>query len=127
MGLRIDVTVLRVTLVLLTGGFCLVGAGTAGLGGSPWLALGLFGLGAALRVVGTAVRDSSLGRFDDDVVTDLWVGPVVVGVVVLAWLDASAGEVQALGGLVGLVGMANYFLRPVYYLVYGVGTRLANV
>ena len=31
---------------------------------------------------------------------------------------ASAEELQALGGIVGLVGMVNYFLRPVYLLLY---------
>jgi hypothetical protein len=34
---------------------------------------------------------------------------------------ASPGEVQALGGLLGLVAMANYFFRPVYYAVYATG------
>jgi hypothetical protein len=32
--------------------------------------------------------------------------------------SATPAEVQALGGLLGLVGMANYFLRPLYLFAY---------
>ena len=52
---------------------------------------------------------------------------LVAAVAVVLFPEATAGEVQALGGLIGLAGMGNYFLRPVYRLVYGVGRRLAGV
>jgi hypothetical protein len=38
---------------------------------------------------------------------------------------ASPEELQALGGIAGFVGMINYFLRPVYFLVYSLLKRLA--
>ena len=50
---------------------------------------------------------------------DCWIGAAVGSAVTLAFLGASADELQALGGLTGLVGMVNYFLRPLY--LYGAG------
>jgi hypothetical protein len=46
--------------------------------------------------------------------TVLWLGPVVAIVVCLLAFGATPSELQSLGGLVGLAGMVNYFLRPVY-------------
>ena len=50
---------------------------------------------------------------------DCWIGAAVGSAVTLAFLGASADELQALGGLTGLVGMVNYFLRPLYLYVAG--------
>ena len=119
---------IRATLALLAGGGTLAAAGTAGVAASPVLAVGLFVAAALVGALGRRVTDTAWTRFDSHrYVADLWVGFVVAGVVVLPYLDASPGEVQALGGLVGLAGMANYFLRPVYYLVYRLAVRATNV
>jgi hypothetical protein len=124
----LDDTVVRLTLVSLTGGFCLIAAGTADVAASPLLAVGLFAAAAGLRALGVTVANSDVaGRDTANVAPVLWTGPAVAGAVVLLWLDATPGEVQALGGLIGLVGMANYFLRPVYHVVLGFGRRLASV
>lgn len=50
----------------------------------------------------------------------LWLGPAIATVVALAavLMGASAGEFQTLGGLVGLVGVGNLLLRPVYRIVH---------
>lgn len=118
---------MRVTILLLTGGLALVAAGTAGVAASLWLVGGLCGLAAALAVVGPVAADSRWTRVDPHLfLADLWLGPLVAAVVLVAFLDATAGEVQALGGLLGLTAMANYFLRPVYHLLYGLGRRLAD-
>jgi hypothetical protein len=118
---------IRLTLVLLAGAVPLVAAGTAGVAASPWLVLGLVALAALLRVLGGRLTLTAWTRVDTSrYVLDLWLGPVAAAVVILASLDASPGEVQALGGLVGLAGMVNYFLRPIYHLLYTLSARYSN-
>ena len=106
----------RATFVLLVASVGLLAAGLAGTAASPALAAALLGAGGALF----AVRDrldpgpAFAGRDPGSYGRLLWAGPVVAGAVCLAFLGATPAELQSLGGLVGLVGMANYFLRPVY-------------
>jgi len=114
----------RVTVVCLVGSGALVAAGTAGVAGSPWLVVALGGLAAGLWLLGRAATDTAWRTVDPHCfVADLWLGPVVAAVIATAFLEASPGEVQAIGGLVGLAGMVNYFLRPVYYALYGLVAR----
>ena len=119
---------LRLTVVLLAASIALVGAGTIGIGGGVPLLLVLAGLALAAfsgRTALARVRPRlgiALGRY----LGVVWLGPVVAGLVVLTALDASAAEVQALGGLLGLVAMLNYFLRPVYGGVVAAGRWLAS-
>ena len=117
----------RLTLALLAGSAVLIGVGTAGVGGSVALVAALAALAVLANVGGRALLDSAWRRVDlHAYAADLWVGVLVAAVAVAAVPDATPGEVQALGGLVGLAGMVNYFLRPVYRLVYGLGRRLAS-
>ncbi|WP_415379758.1 hypothetical protein [Halosimplex sp. TS25] len=128
MDRTLDGVVMRATVVLLVAGLCLVTAGTAGIESSLPLAFAVAVLGAGLRLVATTVDAPDGGGIGvREVATDLWIGPVLAAVVLVAWLDASPGEVQALGGVVGLLGMLNYFLRPFYHLLYGIAGRVAGV
>ena len=128
MALPLENGVVRLTAVLVTGAFCLIGAGATGLDGSLPLFLVLVALAAALYLAGPPLADTPLARLDrPGALEDLWAGPAVAAAVVLPFLGASPGEVRALGGLLGLVGMVNYFLRPVYHLVYGLVARVADV
>jgi uncharacterized membrane protein YozB (DUF420 family) len=122
---------IRLSFALLVAAFALILPGSAGVGGSLLLVVAL----VAVALVLYAGRDS-LGQVGTvagwragDYLRVLWLGPAGAALVVLVALDASAGEVQALGGIVGLIGMANYFLRPIYHLVAAGGralTRLAG-
>lgn len=109
----------RLTVVLLVASVLVIVPGIAGLGGSLLLVVGALVVAAGFYSVrdrlGTApeVLRHDLGHYG----TVLWLGGVVAAVVFLFGLSATPGELLALGGLVGLVGMANYFLRPVYRLL----------
>ena len=117
----------RLTLALLAGAALLVALGTAGLDGSAVLVVALAALTVLASVVGGALLDTAWRRVDPHgYVADLWIGFLVASVAVLLFLDATPGEVQALGGLVGLVGMANYFLRPVYRILFALGRRIVG-
>lgn len=118
---------LRLTVVLVVASLVLIVPGLAGIAASPLLVGGVL----LLSIAGFAVRERlavlpevfghRLGRYGQD----LWLGPLVVLVALLLVPGASPEELQALGGIVGFVGMINYFLRPVYFLVYSLLKRLA--
>lgn len=107
---------LRVTAVLLVTSVVLLAPGTAGFGGTVALALVLAVLAGVLfvareRLAGLpTLVGFRLGRYG----RDLWIAPLFGALVVVATLETSPGELQALGGIAGFLGMANYFLRPVY-------------
>jgi hypothetical protein len=55
---------------------------------------------------------------------DCWLGAALGSAVTLLFLGASPDELQALGGVLGLVGMVNYFLRPLYLYAAALLSRL---
>lgn len=55
-----------------------------------------------------------------------WVGPLVAAFVFAAFSDATPKELQTLGAVIGLIGMFNYLLRPLYFFVGEIVTRLAR-
>jgi hypothetical protein len=121
----------RATAVLVAASALLVGLGMGGVGGSAALAAVLLGAGAGLF----AARDR-LAELPVVVGHDLgfygeaaWLAPVAAAGATLLAVGATAAELQAIGGLVGLAGMVNYFLRPVYHLFVRLGryaTRVAG-
>jgi hypothetical protein len=120
---------MRVTAVLVAASVLLVGLGTARLGGTPVLAVVLLGVAAGLF----AVRDG-LAELPVVVGHDLgfygeaaWLAPVAAAGATLLATGATAAELQAVGGLVGLTGMVNYFLRPVYHTALRLGRYVARV
>jgi hypothetical protein len=119
----------RLTVVLVAASTLLVCAGLAGLGASVGLAGALIVLAGALsafrRLLDGAptVASHDLKAYGDV----LWVGPIVAAVVCLLFLGATGAELQALGGVLGLVGMTNYFLRPAYRAGYAVVRFVARV
>jgi len=118
----------RATVVLLAASVVLLVPGSVGLGASLPLvvAFGLLaGLFGALRE--PLSRLPTVARHDTGAYGELlWLGPAVAAGVCLVFLGATAAELQALGGLVGLVGMVNYFLRPLYRAGYALASYIAR-
>jgi len=115
---RLSRVSVQVTATCLAASLALIGPGVAGVGAPPLLALLLLVVAAGL-FVGRDLADVVGGRLPPVVavaVRVLWFGPVLGAAVVVVAGGASAGELQAYGGLFGLIGMVNYFLRPVYGL-----------
>lgn len=109
----------RLTVVLLVASVLVIAPGIAGVGGSVLLvggallvAGGLYSIRDRLEMAPEVLRHD-FGHYG----TTLWLSGVVAAVVFLLGLSATPGELLALGGLVGLLGMVNYFLRPVYRLL----------
>ncbi|WP_336336179.1 hypothetical protein [Haloarcula brevis] len=111
---------MRVTVLLLVAAALAIGLGAAGRGASLPIIAGLLALTAVLYAARSdADRFGPVAGVDvDGVVRSLWLAPLVTVLALLVRLSATPGEMQAIGGLLGLAGMANYFLRPVYLLGY---------
>lgn len=109
----------RLTVVLLFTSVLVIVPSLAGLGGSVPLVVaallvagGLYTVREQLRALPrVATRD--LGPHAEA----LWMSGIVAAAVFVLGLSATPDELRALGGIVGLTGMANYFLRPVYRLL----------
>ena len=122
---RCRVLTRRATAVLLVSSGVLILPGLAGVGASlPFIAvLAVAGVGLALARDEFARIPSVLGSDIERYASDIWMAPLVAVAVLVVFSDASAPELQALGGFVGFAGMLNYFLGPVYLFVYGMGVR----
>jgi len=116
----LDRLTLEATVYLLVAGLLLIGASLAGLHGSP-VVVGVL-LVAAVALFAIRERVPALGTlFGHDLqqtLRDLWIAPALAATTTAVALGASPGELQSLGGVLGLVAMLNYFLRPVYYGAY---------
>ena len=120
---------LGVTFSLLAGSVVLIAPGLAGFGASLPLLAGVLGVGVGLAAIRRRLAGLSpvLGLTVGPHARDLWVGPPVAVLAVLAIEpSATAGELRSIGGLLGLVGMINYFLRPVYLFLFGLAGRLLS-
>jgi hypothetical protein len=109
---------LTLTFVFLAASVALIGPSLLGLRPSgPVLAvlLATGGLLAALRPALTKLP-AVMGYDVAPHARELWLGPVVgVVMVVLLAPGGTSGELQTVGGVAGLLGMFNYFLRPLYF------------
>jgi len=107
-------------------GVLLIALGLAGLSASPSLVAVLIVVGVA----GTAVRGTLRGLLDHRAfaayLASVPIAPLLAGVVLLAFTGASPGELQTLGGVLGLLAICNHMLRPVYALGHSLLARLAR-
>lgn len=110
---------LRITFVLIVVSVALIVPALLGFGATTYVAAGLVLLSGGLWLVRDhlgklpIVMGYDLGWY----ARDCWIGALIGAAIVLPFLGASAGELQALGGLSGLLGMVNYFIRPLYLSV----------
>lgn len=123
----IDDAVAEFSALLLAASFVLIGASLLGLGATLALAAVLI-----LLTVGLFVTRKYLAEFVDEyyliarTVEDCWIGTTAAALTVLVALGATPGELQTLGGLIGLAGMLNYFVRPLYRLLYRAGRWISE-
>jgi len=116
---------MQVTVVCLVAAGVLLALGVARATASLVLAAALLAIAGGLYLTRPSPSIGFVAGIDvDGVLSTLWVAPALAALPILLELGATPAELQALGGLVGLAGMANYFLRPLYLLVYAVGTKL---
>ncbi|NLV12952.1 hypothetical protein [Haloarcula argentinensis] len=117
---------MQVTVLLLVAAALAIGFGVAGVGASLPIVVGLLVLAAVLFVARPDEdRFGPVAGVDmDGIVQSLWLAPLITALPLLVRLSATPGEMQAIGGLLGLVGMVNYFLRPVYLLGYDLVTAV---
>jgi hypothetical protein len=118
---------LRATVVLLFTSALLIGPALLGVSASWPFIGGLVGLGLALGAIRSRLvtLPRLLGHDLGMYAQDLWLGPVGGAVLIAGIAPAgSPGELQSIGGLAGLVGMVNYFVRPLYFFVYRQVRRL---
>jgi len=111
---------LQVTAVCLLASAMVLSLGVVGATATPLLVVIFLALSAGLYYSRPDAAVGYVYGLDVDGLLDaLWLAPAVAAVPLLLELGATPGEMQALGGLLGLAGMANYFLRPIYLLAYG--------
>ncbi|MFB6165110.1 MAG: hypothetical protein ABEJ31_08115 [Haloarculaceae archaeon] len=105
---------LRISAVFVIAGLLIVPFEFVGVGPSLVLLLAFAALAAALYYAWQASDDYGL------YLSGLWLGPAIAAVATAYALLAGAtpGEYQAIGGVVGLLGVLNLFLRPVYRIVH---------
>lgn len=112
---KIERGILRISAVFLIAAFILIPMPYLGMGASlPLLlilAAGAWGLYEAWQRSEEPVRTYLSG---------LWLAPVIALLFTIYGLliGASPGEVQALGGIAGIIGVVNLLLRPVYRLLH---------
>lgn len=106
----------RATIVLVVTSAVLIGPAAAGIGATLWLAAALGALTAALWTARETLGSlpTVVGYDLGEHARDGWIGAALGTAVVLVTLGAPAVELQAFGGFAGLIGMVNYFLRPLY-------------
>ena len=118
---------MQVTVLCLVAAGILLALGTAGVPASfPLLGL-LLALSAGLYYTRPDVTaDRVLGIDIGSLLSALWLAPALAALAVLLEPAASPEELRALGGVVGLAGMLNYFLRPAYLLAYSLVEAVQN-
>ena len=115
----------RVTVVCLVAAGIVLALGLVGARATPFIIVACVLLACGLSLTRPDTELGVVLDVDiDGLLETLWLAPAVAAVPLVFELGATAAEMQALGGLLGLAGMVNYFLRPLYLVVYSVVAAL---
>lgn len=110
----------RASIVLLVTSAVLIGTGAVGLDANVYFLFGLVVLAGVLAAVGTVLTDlpTVFGYDLGTYASDLWLAPLVaIAFLLVIEPTANPAELRAIGGIAGLIGMANYFVRPLYHYI----------
>lgn len=125
----LDRAVAQLSALVLLAGLLLVGAGVLGVAAGPVLFAPLLASAVALYLARDVLP--RVEPFPDwalaDLAGDLWLVPLVAASAVAVAPNASPGELQSIGGLVGLAALLNYFLRPLYRFVVRLARRVGLI
>lgn len=115
----------QVTVVFLVAAGIVLALGLAGARATPFTVAACVLLAWALYLTRPETDAGSVMGVDiDGLLETLWLAPAVAAVPLMFELGATPAEMQALGGLLGLAGMMNYFLRPLYLVAYSLVAAL---
>jgi hypothetical protein len=106
--------ILRISGVFILAAALLIPLGFVGVGASIVVVGAMVALSAGLYVAWQNSEEYSM------YLSGLWLGPVIAAIVTLVGIviGASPGELQALGGVTGLIGVINLLMRPIYRFAY---------
>lgn len=119
MDAKYERAMVRFSGVCLLGGGSLIALGVAGYTPSALLVVAAVAAGVGLYAARV--------RADIETLAWVWAGPLVAAGVMLVGWGATPGELQSLGGVVGLVGMVNLLLRPVYHYTIAAASALNQI
>jgi len=124
----LDQRAMEATALSLLASGLLIAASLLGIGGGLGLVAGLAAIAALLAAGKGRLPQPGfvLSHNLDLYLRDLWGGPALAAVATVVVLGASPAEIQTVGGLIGFVGMVNYFLRPLYHFAYSLAERVAG-
>jgi hypothetical protein len=110
---------LRITTVCLAASGLLILPAVDGVGPSLSFVAVLVAVSAGCAAVRErlAALPAVIGYDLGEYAQDLWLAGGLAALVAVVGPATTPEELRALGGVVGLVGMVNYFLRPVYLAV----------
>jgi len=106
--------ILRISAVFILAAVLLIPLGFLGMSATPGVVVGMIVLAFVLFYAWQFSEAYST------YLSGLWLGPTIAAIVGIVGLliGASPGELQSLGGVVGLIGVFNLLLRPVYRIVH---------
>jgi len=124
----VDRAVAQLAALLLLAGLVLIGASLLGVATGTVLFAVLLAGTVALYLARDAIPrvERCPGWALSDLGGDLWLAPLFAASAVIAAPDATPGELQSIGGLVGLVALVVYFLRPLVRLVVRLWLRFSD-
>jgi len=124
----LDQRAMEATALLLVASGLLIAASLLGIGGGLGLVAGLVVLATLLAAGKDRLPQPGVvySHNLDLYLRDLWIGPALAALATVVVLGATPAEIQTVGGLLGFVGMVNYFLRPVYHMGYSLAERVVR-